>query len=46
VKRARNALAAGKSNVAVMFYKTAARQATGELRQQIEREAAAQAINR
>ena len=41
VKRARDAVAAGKSSVAAMFYKLAARQATGELKSQIEKEAAA-----
>lgn len=40
VKRARASLAAGKANVAAMFYKVAAGHAAGELRRQIENEAA------
>lgn len=40
VKRARASLTAGKANVAAIFYKVAAGHATGELRRQIENEAA------
>lgn len=41
IKRAREAAAAGKPRVAAMFYKMAAGQATGELKLQVEKEAAA-----
>lgn len=40
LKRARASVAAGKTNVAAMFYKVAAGHANGTLRQQIETEAA------
>jgi hypothetical protein len=40
LKRARDARAAGKASVAAMFYKLAARQATGELRSQVDQEVA------
>ncbi|MGH7137617.1 MAG: hypothetical protein ACREHD_17865 [Pirellulales bacterium] len=40
LKRARDARAAGKSSVAAMFYKLAARQATGDLKKLIDKEAA------
>jgi len=41
VKRARDSAAAGKANVAAMFYKQAAKQALGDLKSQIDKEAAA-----
>ncbi|HET6883539.1 MAG TPA: hypothetical protein VFI31_25530 [Pirellulales bacterium] len=41
VERAREAVAAGKQSVAAMFYRLAARQATGQLKTQVEKEAAA-----
>jgi hypothetical protein len=41
IKRAREAVAAGKNSVAATFYKLAARQAMGELKTQVEKEAAA-----
>lgn len=40
LKRARDARAAGKTSVAAMFYKLAARQATGDLKTQVDKEAA------
>ena len=41
LKRAREAAAVGKSSVAAMFYRLAAKQASPELKSQIEKEAAA-----
>jgi hypothetical protein len=40
LKRAHDARAAGKTSVAAMFYKLAARQATGDLKKQVDKEAA------
>jgi hypothetical protein len=41
LKRAREAAAAGKTSVAAMFYKLAAKHASGDLKSQVEKEAAA-----
>ncbi|HQU42935.1 MAG: hypothetical protein B7Z73_02670 [Planctomycetia bacterium 21-64-5] len=45
IKRARDAAQVGKPRVAAMFYQLAAKQATGELKLQIDKEAAAAARN-